>query len=450
MKNEAILYVPSDTPEAMIMATRKVAGVPMIVRGIMTLAHAGIESCTLLIAGTQREKIERFLGRYRVNQLPKIEIVHYEEQYFVDADMVRRIGGGEKSRCLLINANLLFERELIDAIRRIPPTDGSMTLCREGVHPLPIYDISSASWMSLEAFISTRPRSIESCIRYLIETSKTNTVSKPAETNTFLITHPRDRAVAEKSLAEAIRHRIDGPVARHINKRFSLPASLFMAKLWISPNTVTAINIIIGVFSGVFVADGHRYDIILLGAVLFQIASIVDGCDGEVAKLTFRCSKFGQYADTLCDNLSLGSFMTGLIAGYWRHTHSPVAFVVGAIMIFSTALTFFWMIRYLRKNTSSASLVTFDKKYLQKLDGPPTWFLSFIKYGKYALKKDVFSFAFLCFAVADVLYLCLFIAAFGTTAAAVVLTYLKLQEFWSKTRNRGFAGARIRSEGQSA
>ena len=38
MKDNAIIYVPSDTPEAMAMAPRKVAAVPLIVRGIMTLA----------------------------------------------------------------------------------------------------------------------------------------------------------------------------------------------------------------------------------------------------------------------------------------------------------------------------------------------------------------------------------------------------------------------------
>ena len=200
-----------------------------------------------------------------------------------------------------------------------------------------------------------------------------------------------------------------------------------MAKLWISPHAITAVNIIIGLFSGVLIADGHRYGVILLGAVLFQIASIVDGCDGEVAKLTFRSSKFGQFIDSLSDNLSLGSFMAGLIAGYWRQTHSSTAFIVGAVMILGASITLFWMIRYLKKNTASASLVTFDREYLQKLAHQPAWLLTFIRYGKYTLKKDVFSFMFLCSAAVGVLYWWLFITAFGTTVSAAILTYLNLK-----------------------
>jgi phosphatidylglycerophosphate synthase len=428
MKNTAILYVPSDTPEAMTVATKKVAGVPIILRGVMTLAQAGIDRCILLMAGSQKETIERFLPKFSKQNLPEIEYVLYDEPYRVSPDTVKRITSlvGEKS--VLVNADFIFEQELVSILFERPDANSKVIQFAQSTGSLPFYSVPKFVWEELSDFTAQKPRSIESCIHFLAEKNAIVFIKKPVEVNTFLVTRQRDRAVAEKALAETIRHRIDGPVARHINKRLSLPASLIMAKLWISPNAITAMNIIIGVFSGVFVADGHRYAVILLGAILFQIASIVDGCDGEVAKLTFRCTKFGQYADTLCDNLSLGSFITGLIAGYWRHTHSPVAFIVGAVLVLATALIFFWMIRYLKKNTDSASFVTFDKQYLSRLQKQPAWLLTVIKYGKYTLKKDVFSFMFLCFAFFGVLYWWLFIAAFGTVIAALILTYLNLSE----------------------
>lgn len=435
MKNQAIIYVPSDTPEAMVLASRRVAGVPLIVRGIMTLAQSGIKKLSILIANSQRERIERFLTRYN-NRLPEIDIISYDEPYRVSPSIIRRLADSAENRIFLINANLLFEHELITSIRSLPLEHGEIMLCEEGAHRLPIIDASLEALSSLEAYAAEMPRSIESCITHLIEVSPSRTAQAPSGSNTFLLRGPRDRAVAEKSLAETIRHRTPGPIAKYINKRISLPISLFLAKIWVSPNSITAFNILIGLFSGVFVADGHSYKIILFGAILFQLASIIDGCDGEVAKLTFRCSKFGQYVDSLSDNLSLGSFMAGLIAGYWRGTHSPVAFFVGAIMLATTAITFYWMIRYLIKNTQSASLATFDKAYLSKLNEGPGWLLTFIKYGKYMLKKDMFSFMFLMFAVFGVLYWWLFIAAFGTTLAAVILTYLNLRPAKSESKNK--------------
>ena len=441
-KSRAILYVPSDTPEAMMMATDKVAGVPIIVRGIMTLMQAGISRCTLLIAEAQREKIQHFLSRYEDQRLPEIEIISYAEPYRVSPETVAEASAAMAERCILIDANLLFEKELIAAITSVKPAPGDFVLCKDGELPIPAMEIPRDAWDELGSFTAQQPRSIESCLKKLFEGKPPRIAQKPASSNTFLVRRRRDRAVAEKFLTEAIRHSTGGPVAKYINKRISLPISVVLSKLWVSPNAITAFNIVIGVFSGVFAADGHRYDVILLGAALFQIASIVDGCDGEVAKLTFRASKFGQYIDSLSDNLSLGSFMTGLIAGYWRSTHSHVAFSVGAVMIISTAIILGWMILYLKRHTQSASFVTFDKEYLQKLSDQPRWFLTFVHYGKYMLKKDVFSFAFLLFAVAGHLYWWLFIAAFGTAVGAITLTYLNIRDSAAARRAAKSRGGR--------
>jgi len=449
MKSGALIYVPSDTPEAMALATVKVAGVPLIVRSIMTLAQAGIECVTLLIADSQRGKIESFLERYNDNHLPSIEFISYDELYGVSPAIVERIAQCASERLMLINANLLFDKRLVREMRALPIEAGEVLRCMEGAHPRPALDVCKSQWLSLSGFTAERPRSIESCLKHLRETANLRAASLPPEVHTFLLRSVRDRAVAEKSLAEAIRHSMLAPVAKYINKRISLPISLFLCKLWVNPNTITGVNIVIGLFAGVFAADGHNYWMILLGAVLFQTASIVDGCDGEVAKLTFRCTKFGQYADSLSDTLSLGAFLVGIMAGYWRSTHSPAAFYVGAVMLVNTAITIFWIAHYLRKNTKSASMVTFDKVYLRNLTGHPRWLLGFIKFGKYTLKKDIYSFCFLVFAILGILYWWLFITAFGVTLAATILTYLNAQA-WLKRRGKPIAEMRPRAEGQSA
>ncbi len=435
MVKSAVIYVPSDTPEAMTLATKRVAGVPMIVRGIMTCAMAGIENCAVLLAPPQRKKVEDFLKRYPEHQLCKVEFIEYDEPYRVSPATVSNVLSSIKSDFILANADLLFEKDLIELANTAKPSDDEIAIFRDGAHPLPIFVVKRSQFEKMDAFTTEKPRSIESCIKQLIASAKPVTIQKPKSSNTFLLGNNRDRVVAEKSLTEAIRHRVGGPVAKYLNKRISLPISLILSKLWVSPNTITAVNIIIGVFSGVFVADGKRYWSILLGAALFQTASIVDGCDGEVAKLTFRQSKFGQYADTLCDNLSLTSFIVGLIAGYWRHTHSPMTYVLGTTLAVCTIITFAWMIIFLKKHTQSASLVTYDTEFLQKLDRGPKWLLFVIKYGKYTLKKDFFSFAFLCFAAAGVLYSWLYIAAIGTFASASILTYLNLRDRFATKRS---------------
>ena len=133
MKDAAILYVPSDTPEAMTMATRKVAGVPLIVRGIMTLAQAGIEKCVLLIAASQKNSIEKFLPRYSKQYVPEIKYIYYDEPYRVSPATAEEIGRHFSERCILVNANFLFEKELIEQTLRACGNNVSETARRLGV-----------------------------------------------------------------------------------------------------------------------------------------------------------------------------------------------------------------------------------------------------------------------------------------------------------------------------
>ncbi|MBI4223369.1 MAG: CDP-alcohol phosphatidyltransferase family protein, partial [Deltaproteobacteria bacterium] len=94
----------------------------------------------------------------------------------------------------------------------------------------------------------------------------------------------------DKKRLEAIRLATPGPVARHLNKRISLPISWQLAKWGVHPNWISAFNITLGWSTGFFTAQG-TYPFYLLGGFLFQMASIFDGCDGEVAKLRGMTSK---------------------------------------------------------------------------------------------------------------------------------------------------------------
>lgn len=426
MSAKAVIYVPSDTPEAMYLSLRKVSGVPLIIRGIMSLFQSGIESIVLLLPKTHIEKIEDFLKRYKDAALPKLTFISYDEPYSVSPETIDALSKEIDDHFLMINANLLFYPSLIKACA---VRANELTTVNEGAHPLPIFVLTKNLISRLKPFCAQRPRAIESCLNQLLESPDKKELQISDCHDTFLITKRREILVAEKFLSEHIRLSTDGPVARYINKRISLPISQMLARMWISPNTVTVINIIIGVFSGVFMADGKNYWVIFFGAALFQLASIVDGCDGELAKLTFRTSKFGQYLDTISDNLTLGSLLVGITAGYWRHTHSYIAFVLGVLMIAGAGVTLFFMARFLKQNTNSASLVTYDKEFIQKIPkNRSSILMKFVSIAKYAIKKDAYSFAVILLAAFGILYVFLYICTTGAVLSAMIVGYLDWRE----------------------
>lgn len=128
------------------------------------------------------------------------------------------------------------------------------------------------------------------------------------------------------NLFEAMRKPSNGLVSRGIN----MVMAIFLTKhLWIplrfTPNMVTWCSIIVGVLSG-FVAYRGSYLAIVLGTLLAQIASVIDDCDGKVARLTYQTSDFGQWLDTVGDSFVNSSLTIGLGYGLSRYfTDNPTS-----------------------------------------------------------------------------------------------------------------------------
>ncbi len=117
------------------------------------------------------------------------------------------------------------------------------------------------------------------------------------------------RAV-EKRLLGSLRKSIDGVISRTLNRPISLAFTRLLMNTPVKPNHVTTLIMIIGVSSGFVVAQGG-YWCGLIGALLLNTQSVLDGTDGELARLRFQGSHFGQWFDTVSDDLSNLSFFVG-------------------------------------------------------------------------------------------------------------------------------------------
>ncbi|MBW2121714.1 MAG: NTP transferase domain-containing protein [Deltaproteobacteria bacterium] len=106
---------------------------------------------------------------------------------------------------------------------------------------------------------------------------------------------------AEKALVANLGEKSnDGPVSRYLNRPISLSISRRLANRRITPNQISLFSFLCSVLAaGLFVQRG--YLALLLGGLLAQFASIIDGCDGEVARLKFRSSAYGGWLDAVLD-----------------------------------------------------------------------------------------------------------------------------------------------------
>jgi len=102
---------------------------------------------------------------------------------------------------------------------------------------------------------------------------------------------------AENSILANLKDKPnDGPVSRYLNRPVSIRISRRLVDHQITPNQISVFSFLCSVLAaGLFALDG--YFALLLGGLMAQFASIVDGCDGEVARLKYQCSAYGGWFD---------------------------------------------------------------------------------------------------------------------------------------------------------
>lgn len=155
---------------------------------------------------------------------------------------------------------------------------------------------------------------------------------RPAPTAFRRLRGPADRAPAEQVLLAALVKPADGVISRHINRKISLAISRRLSRTELRPNHVTAVVLLLGLLSGPLAARGD-YRGLALGGLLYYLAAILDGCDGELSRLKHLGSRLGVWFDTVTDDLSALSFLCGLYWGLSRGWGGTVWLVLGGVAV---------------------------------------------------------------------------------------------------------------------
>jgi 1L-myo-inositol 1-phosphate cytidylyltransferase / CDP-L-myo-inositol myo-inositolphosphotransferase len=111
-----------------------------------------------------------------------------------------------------------------------------------------------------------------------------------------------DVRVAEQRLLEGLVKDTDGFMARHVERPISLQISRRLARTQITPNQMSLISMAVGICGGPFFLSSRPL-MQTIGALLFLAHSVLDGCDGELARLKFQESRWGGVLDFWGDNV---------------------------------------------------------------------------------------------------------------------------------------------------
>jgi CDP-L-myo-inositol myo-inositolphosphotransferase len=135
----------------------------------------------------------------------------------------------------------------------------------------------------------------------------------------------------------AVKGTGDGFISRLINRKISTKISEYLVD-YLTPNQITVLTFLFGLFSAVVVLFS-----IPLGGILYQISSILDGVDGEIARASMRTSKLGGYIDSILDRYVDFAFLLALA---YAIKPSFELWIVIALAIFGSVMVSYSTERY--------------------------------------------------------------------------------------------------------
>src|SRR5436305_9734652 len=119
----------------------------------------------------------------------------------------------------------------------------------------------------------------------------------------------------------------DGFVSRFLNRPISRRVTRLLLKFPIRPNVLTISIFVLPLIACVFLVRGD-YVSIVIGATIFQAFSILDGCDGEIARARNLESKLGERLDYFCDFAASLLYVLALGLGLHRSSEGIVCAVL--------------------------------------------------------------------------------------------------------------------------
>ncbi len=200
-----------------------------------------------------------------------------------------------------------------------------------------------------------------------------------------------------------------------------MPVSRQLIKWPITPNMVSLFTLAVGFVSGFFFACGGYWNTVF-AAVLSVWASILDGCDGEVARLKLQESDFGCWLETMCDNLYYLLIFSGMAIGLIRR--SGPTYVVWTELLLAGAVMSFLVTGMGRRRIAGAR----PEQYLgiwqaqaESRRSNPIMYIG--RHCEFLIRRCFLPYALLAFAVLNITKVAFVMSAIGVNVVWLISLY---------------------------
>ena len=362
-----------------------VVGIGLFQRAVLTLQRAGIRQLMVLV-GPEEYQLRQALGKGPRVTIP-VRWMPIREFPLDDPRTWEALAAEVRGFCLLSGVQAVFASPLIESLRqevqegqaivvaradsgrdRQPRRSSLRVKVREGR----LFSIASrqdgatlvvtdlvvlpASFMSVvgQGGVEAGTVPIRRWLERAAVDGHVRVLSTEANRSHWYqdVRDAADVQAAEKKLFNSLKGEFEGFVDRFFNRKVSRWFTRFFLVAGFSPNAITILASLVGLVAATGFGLG-TYSAGIIAALLFQLAAIIDCCDGEVARLTFTESPFGAWLDIAMDNVVHMAIFAGIAVGsYLRLTGSDGAawgpLALGTAAVLGNGLSF-WLVTRAQK-----------------------------------------------------------------------------------------------------
>ena len=362
-----------------------VAGLPLFIRSMLTLASCGITRFCLITEPTLQRPLARDVARWAP---------HLTVSYVTPGCMERLSLASQ--RVVVVRTAALFSAKAINMLLA-RAADGDV------VTPIPASNGAEAGIMVLsgEHYIGLR-----SGIRPEAEIV-------PAPPGQMMaVTSVADVPAAERLLFSWSVKETDGFISRHLNRPISTWISRRLSHFDIAPGWLTAFTAVLAgvMFMALLGGTPARLG---WGCLCFHLCSVADGLDGEIARAKFKTTALGAGLDTAADMATNLLFVIGISAGDALVYGDQYLWLGGGVFVIAF-LSICLMAVALRLGPGGGSFDVLQLTIRRRLVHSPKLLRTFGVINAF-MKRDLFAFAFAVAGCTGHAYVIPWVLCFGTT-----------------------------------
>jgi phosphatidylglycerophosphate synthase len=392
----------------------QVGSLPIPLRNILIAQR--VDPYQILVIADRKQSVaqELVLTRRLPSSVRWIDIdpgSSFQEQLRRTANEVR------SRRVVLVDGSATYHASIIQQVSEWSSDSATLALVSDGL-PVGLYALSTDELRAIAQYCAARN------LDGLLASISPSHLVVSVNVSDLLwqqVRSEKNRRIAERKLDRWLVKSTDGMYAR-LNRRMSIPISRQLIKLPISANMVSISTLAVGIVSAIFFALGGYWNTVL-GALLCLFASILDGCDGEVARLKLLESDFGCWLETVCDYVFYFFLLIGMTIGQWRTSGSKSYLLWGGVLLFG-ALASFLAVGWQRRRLATEhpeQLLGIWQGHLEKRSSNPLLYAA--RHLEFIVRRCFFPYALVVFALLGIMNVAFLLSVIGANLVWPVALY---------------------------